>query len=737
VTATQNATTPRHDLGQVRALTERLAAPLSPEDQVVQSMPDASPTSWHRAHTTWFFEEFLLGPAGMPAYDATFRYLFNSYYEAVGPRHPRAQRGLITRPGTAEIARYRRYVDEQLMRLCDDGPSPEQAEVLVLGMNHEQQHQELLVMDAKHLLSRHPFGPAYAERPPDPSTSATPLTWRSVDGGLVEVGHAGDGFAYDNEGPRHRVWLQPFEIAERAVTNQDWLAFVDDGGYRRAELWLSDGWRAVTESRWASPEYWQLQDGAWSTWTLAGPRPLDPAEPVCHVSFYEADAYARWAGARLPTEQEWELAARPVAHLRGQLLDPSRLHPGPAGPHMVGDVWEWTSSAYLPTRSSVRPREPSASTTASSCATSTCCAAPAARRRPATNGSPTGTSSRRAPAGPSPACGWPGHDGTPHGARRHHRRAGPRTAARRPARGPGAGPAVDPAEVVLRREGEPAVRADHRAARVLPDPHRGGAARSARPEIARRTAAGTLVEIGSGASRKTRLLLDALTAGGRPLTFVPIDVSVEMLEAAARSIAADYPSVAVTAIAADFDAPLSALPGEPGSRLVVFLGSTIGNLPPAQRRAFLAGLRARLSPGDRFLLGADLVKDPERLVAAYDDAAGVTAQFNRNVIAVLARELDLDLDPQDFSHVVRWDRAEERIEMRLRARRDISVAVDGVVLALRRGQELLTETSAKFRVAALQDELADAGLQPEQSWTDPAGDYALLLSTVAATSDVP
>lgn len=249
-------------------------------------------------------------------------------------------------------------------------------------------------------------------------------------------------------------------------------------------------------------------------------------------------------------------------------------------------------------------------------------------------------------------------------------------------------------------------------------------------EIAQRTGARTLVEIGSGASRKTRLLLDALTAGGRPLTFVPIDVSVEMLTTAARGIAEDYPSVEVTAVAADFDAPLGALPGAPGSRLVAFLGSTIGNLLPPQRHSFLAGLRAQLSAGDAFLLGADLVKDPDRLVAAYDDAAGVTAEFNRNVIAVISRQLDVDLDPQDFNHVVRWDPAEERIEMRLRARRDVDVLLGDTPLRLTRGQELLTETSAKFRVPGLQDELRLAGLQPEQAWTDADGDYALLLATV-------
>jgi ergothioneine biosynthesis protein EgtB len=331
----------------VRELTEALAALLSPEDQTAQSMPEASPTKWHRAHTTWFFEEFLLRPAGRPPYDETFAYLFNSYYEAVGPRHPRARRGLVTRPSSAEVGRYRRDVDDAVAALPpDDVPE----DVFVLGLNHEQQHQELLVMDAKHLLSCHPYPPVLVPRPLDDDPEPVPLSWRGVDGGLVQVGHdPADGFGYDNEGGRHTVWLEPFEIAERAVTNQDWLEFIADGGYRRPELWLSDGWEAVQSQGWSAPEYWsRTEEGAWQAFTTSGTRPVRRAEPVCHVSFYEADAYARWAGARLPTEFEWEVAATPVSDLRGTLLDPDRLHPGTAGPPMLGDVWEWTASAYLP-----------------------------------------------------------------------------------------------------------------------------------------------------------------------------------------------------------------------------------------------------------------------------------------------------------------------------------------------------------------------------------------------------
>lgn len=335
----------------VRAITDRLAARLSAEDQTPQSMPDASPAKWHRAHVTWFFEEFILRPgSSYTEYDPSFRYLFNSYYEAVGPRHPRPQRGLVTRPGIADVARYREYVQAAVVQALDDGKLDDAARELVqLGCNHEQQHQELLLMDIKHLFSTHSFGPVYVERPPDEKVPAAPQSWRTVTGGLTEIGHDGTGFAFDNEGPRHRVYLEDFRIAERAVTNADWLEFMADDGYARPDLWLSDGWGHIQQTGWDAPGYWRRdEDGQWTTFTLSGRRPVVLAEPVLHVSFYEADAFARWAGARLPTEFEWEAAARSRAELRGQLLDPDRAHPGVAGSAMVGDVWEWTASAYLP-----------------------------------------------------------------------------------------------------------------------------------------------------------------------------------------------------------------------------------------------------------------------------------------------------------------------------------------------------------------------------------------------------
>ena len=351
---TTGTTAGRYDA--VRSLTEQLAAPLSAEDQTPQSMPDASPTKWHRAHTTWFFEEFLLAPNldGYERFDPAFCFLFNSYYEAVGPRHPRPRRGAITRPGIAEVAAYRAHVDAAMGDLLASDPPAEVTDLVTLGLHHEQQHQELLLMDVKHLLSGNALDPVYRETVVD-DRPADPLRWIRYDEGLRTIGAAGDDFAYDNELPAHRQWVAAFELASRPVTVGEVRAFVDDGGYRRADLWLSDGWAAVQANGWEAPLYWDDRDGEATTFTLGGRRPLVDGEPACHLSYYEADAIARWSGARLPTEAEWEVAAA-TAKVDGNLLDLRRCHPAPVadgadddGPTaLFGDVWEWTSSAYLP-----------------------------------------------------------------------------------------------------------------------------------------------------------------------------------------------------------------------------------------------------------------------------------------------------------------------------------------------------------------------------------------------------
>ncbi len=349
-------------LRTTRARTEALAAPLAPEDQVVQSMPDVSPTKWHRAHTTWFFEAFVLGPhlpgyrVVHPAYD----YLFNSYYEAVGPRHPRPERGLISRPTCAEVAEYRTAVDaalDDLLATDDPALAATVAPLLELGAHHEEQHQELLLMDIKHVFAQNPMRPAYRLGTSSiPGAPSAPLGWVDVDAdGILPIGHdPADGFSFDNEGPRHDALVRPFRLADRLVTEGDWRAFQDDGGYERPDLWLSEGWATVRAEGWDAPLYWDRDGDDWSVFTLGGTRPIDPACPVVHVSFFEADAYARWAGHRLPTEEEWEVAARTVAAADAPNdLGTGALHPRPttdgAGVRqLLGDGWEWTASPYRP-----------------------------------------------------------------------------------------------------------------------------------------------------------------------------------------------------------------------------------------------------------------------------------------------------------------------------------------------------------------------------------------------------
>jgi ergothioneine biosynthesis protein EgtB len=320
----------------VRAETERRAAPLSEEDQQIQSMPDASPIKWHRAHTTWFFEQFLLVPhaPGYRVFDQRFPFLFNSYYVAAGPRHARPERGLITRPSVADIAAYRAHVDAAVAALIEAVPDDKiatVASILQIGLHHEQQHQELMYTDLLHAFAQNPFDPAYFAGWTSPRPRRPDAAFVKLPSGLRTIGHDDDGFCFDNEQPVHQTYLQPARICRALVTNAEWLEFMADGGYVTPSLWLSDGWAVVGDQGWSAPGYWRQIDRAWFTLTLGGLQAVDPGLPVCHISYYEADAFARWSGKHLPTEFEWEVAAR------AGILDDA-----------FGIVWQWTRSAYLP-----------------------------------------------------------------------------------------------------------------------------------------------------------------------------------------------------------------------------------------------------------------------------------------------------------------------------------------------------------------------------------------------------
>ena len=720
-----------HRYRAVRQATEALTRSLTPEDQLAQSMPDASPAKWHLAHVTWFWETFLLVPnlAGYKPFDPRFHYLFNSYYEALGPRQPRRERGLLTRPSLDDVIAYRAHVDAAMSLLLADGPG-ELAPLIDLGLAHEEQHQELILMDILHLFAQSPLQPAYA--PPRHTAQSLPaeaLRYVRFEGGLVEIGHdrakPDSAFAFDNESPRHKVWLERFELADRLVTNGEWLAFIADGGYRRPELWLAEGWARAQAEGWDAPLYWQPpmegegEHGVWSAMSLHGLRPLDLTAPVAHVSFYEAEAYAAWAGARLPTEAEWEHAAQGLT-VAGNFTGSGRLAavappPGSGLRQMFGDLWEWTRSAYAPYPGFQ----------------------PAAGAVGEYNGKfMAGQFVLRGGAAVTP----PGHT------RASYRNffypqqrwmfSGVRLA-RDVARSASADVTSEfesdvlsglakpqkavPPKYFYDAEGSRLFEAITELPEYYPTRTEIGLLRQIAPEVAKLISPGAaLVEFGSGASVKTRILLDAAPQIG---VYAPIDISLAALEDAAAAIRRDYPALTVAPLLEDFTRALT-LPVESQGLPVTgfFPGSTIGNFTPDEAQAFLEGARRLLGSGSRFLVGIDVVKDEATLVAAYDDAQGVTAAFNLNLLTRINRELGADFDLSAFRHKAVWNAEASRIEMHLESLKDQKVRVAGRTVRFAAGETIHTENSAKFTVEGFATLAAKAGWTLEASWlsADPA-----------------
>ncbi|ESQ84009.1 hypothetical protein AEAC466_09700 [Asticcacaulis sp. AC466] len=687
----------------LRARTLDLVAPLSPEDMVVQSMPDASPAKWHLAHTTWFFETFLLnGQPHYKAFDPDYAFLFNSYYEALGPRQPRAQRGLLTRPPLDDILAYRRHVDTHMHALLAGDINESTIDFLRLGLAHEEQHQELLLMDILHLFSQSPLRPAAApDWPGDDSGRAGRFQLRP--GGLVDIGHSGCGFAFDNETPRHKVWLQPFEISDRLVTNGDWLAFMADGGYARPDLWLSDGWTQVQTNGWQAPAYWHATSEGWREMTLGGAVPVMPDTPVTHVSFYEADAFARWSGARLPTEAEWEAAASDGALEQVDTV-----------------AWQWTASAYLPypgfTPGSGAVGEYNGKFMSGQMVLRGGCAfTPPGHARPSYRNF-FRPEQRWMRSGVRLARDL--HAGVAATDRDEATFASDVVAglsARQKSLSP---------KYFYDATGSELFEAICRTPEYYPTRTESALLADIAAELtAAIPADAVLVEFGSGASDKTRRLLDAAP---QITAYVPIDISDDALRQATLRLNRDYPNLVVTPVVGDFTTLLDLPRALRGRSLVGFFpGSTIGNFSVPEARQLLRNMRAMLGSDARLIVGADMVKDEATLVATYNDAAGITAEFNKNVLRRINAELAGTFDLNAFDHLAIWNAEYARMEMHLVSRVDQIVHAAGHTFAFKAGERLHTENSHKFTRQSFGALAADAGFTVEQVWVSPAPEFAV------------
>ena len=669
----------------------RLAVGLSAEDLAAQAMPDASPGKWHLAHTSWFFEAMIL--ASEPDYkpvDPRFQQMFNSYYEALGPRVARQDRGLMTRPSLDDVMAYRTEIDRRMAdRLGQGLTAGADRYLFTLGLHHDQQHQELFVMDLLALMAKSPLDPvAYTVEPRLGALEPAKGGVEVFEGGLVQIGHEGPGFAFDNEGPAHRVWLEPFGLARDLVTNDEWIAFIEDGGYQRPEFWLADGWATVKAEGWTAPLYWRADPVGWTTMSLTGRVAVDPAAPVRHVSAYEADAFATWAGKRLPTEAEWEHAATNRAE---------------AFSNLFGEVWQHCASDYAP-YPGFRPTEGTAAEYNGKFMASqrvlrgSCFATPPGHARatyrnffyPYQRWAFMGL--RLAEDAASPGAARDEDADTAlfraellEGLRQPQKRASPKW--------------------FYDAEGSRLFEDITRVAEYYPTRQEAALLKAMAPELTARFGDNAvLVEFGSGASEKTRILLDAAP---NLAAYVPIDISPDALGEAAKSISADYPNLEVAPVVGDF-LNLPALPelGR-GRRVGFFPGSTIGNLDREAAVEFLKVARERLDKGSLFILGVDLVKDPAVLVAAYDDAEGVTAAFNKNLLVRANRELGADFDLDAFDHVALWNPQESRMEMHLRSATDQRVQIGEETVDFMGGETIHTESSRKYREDSVR-ELAEA-----------------------------
>ncbi len=690
----------------VRAQSLARVAPLSAEDAQAQSMPDASPAKWHLAHVTWFFETFLLSPnlADYQPFDQDFAFLFNSYYEALGPRQPRPARGLITRPPLSKVLAYRGHVDTAMERLLAGEMTAEAAFLVELGLAHEEQHQELILMDVLHLFGQSAIKPAYG--PGYEPKTAGALDWVALNGGCVEIGATSQRFSFDNEGPRHEALLRPYRLASRLVTNREWIAFIEEGGYRRPEFWLSDGWARIREEGWEAPLYWEHGCDGWRVFGLGGVAPVDLDAPVAHVSYYEADAYASWAGKRLPTEAEWEHAAATRPEAFDQLYD---------------TAWQWTASAYLgypgfaPAKGAVgeyNGKFMMGQMTLRGGASVT----PVGHSRP----------TYRNFFYPHQRWMFSGVRLAEDGGARAEVEGSTEAFRRDVLQGLARTPKSIPPKWFYDARGSGLFEAITDLPEYYPTRTETALLQRIAPDIAARIPKdAVLIEYGSGASAKTRLILDAAP---QLAAYAPIDISVSALEAAAASIRRDYPNLLVEPLARDFTVGSVAPAVAAGrTRVGFFPGSTIGNFDPDEAVRLLAEARALIGDDGLFILGADLVKEPSVLTAAYDDAAGVTAAFDKNLLRRINRELGADFDLGAFDHKAVWNAVDSRMEMHLVSRQRQIVHVAGRAFEFAAGESLHTENSYKFTVEDVTGMARRAGWRLLERWIAPPPAFAVFL----------